>query len=96
MASTLKFEVAAVVGEYTNRDGETKKRYQNVGTVWENDKGQMSMRLESLPLSKDWNGWLSFFDPKPRDGAKSAPKPAAKPAQSSSDGFSDNLDDVPF
>lgn len=101
MAATLKFDALATVGEYTDRNGETKKRYQRVGGVFENDKGQLSLRIEALPISKDWNGWVSFYEPKPRDGQNtqtSKPAPARKaappPTPGASDGFGD--DDIPF
>lgn len=33
------FELAVKTGEYT-KDGETKNRYQNIGSIMENDNGQ--------------------------------------------------------
>ncbi len=55
-------DAIAVVGEY-NKGGEIKKRYQKVGSLFQRDDGSFSMKLESLPLSADWNGWLNFYDP---------------------------------
>tara|TARA_R100000231_G_scaffold51651_2_gene43541 strand:+ start:180 stop:482 length:303 start_codon:yes stop_codon:yes gene_type:complete len=55
-------DAIAVVGEY-NKGGEIKKRYQKVGSLFQRDDGSFSMKLESLPLSGDWNGWLNFYDP---------------------------------
>ena len=55
-------DAVAAVGEY-NKNGEIKKRYQKVGSLFQRDDGSFSMKLESLPLSVDWNGWLNFYDP---------------------------------
>ena len=55
-------DAIAVVGEY-NKGGEIKKRYQKVGSLFQRDDGSFSMKLESLPLSADWNGWLNLYDP---------------------------------
>lgn len=66
--ATKKYEAVATIGEYKDKNGETKKRYINVGTVFENDKGQLSLKLDAVPVGQEWSGWISFFDPKPRDG----------------------------
>lgn len=34
-----KYDLVVKTGEYTNRDGEVKARYMNIGVVMENDKG---------------------------------------------------------
>jgi len=63
MAKKL-YDVVATVGEYKNQQGETKKRYMNVGAVFQGENGNMSMKLDALPTTPDWNGWLSFYEPK--------------------------------
>jgi len=56
----------ATVGEYTDREGNKKKRYMNVGTVFQNDEGQLSMKLDAIPISKEWSGFINFYPPKDR------------------------------
>lgn len=58
------FDAVATTGEYKTSSGETRKRYVTVGAVFENDKKQMSLKIESLPVGGEWNGWVSFFVPK--------------------------------
>jgi hypothetical protein len=65
------FDAVATVGEYTDRNGQTKKRYLNVGSVFKNNKG-LFLKLDALPLSRDWSGFISFYEPKPRDEAAPA------------------------
>ena len=67
-----KYDATAVVGEYTDRQGNAKKRYKTVGTVFEGDKG-LSMKLDRTfnPAGcpdKDGSGeiWLNFYEPKER------------------------------
>ena len=83
-----KYDVVATVGEYKTKDGATKKRYLTVGTVFEGEKG-LSMKLEALPLSKEWSGWLSLYEP--RDNNQQQPKPSGYQPKSEADG-----DDIPF
>jgi len=62
--ATKKFDAAVSTGEYTAADGTTKKRWMNVGVVFENDNGQLSLKLETVPVGPGWSGWISFFTPK--------------------------------
>ena len=65
--ATKKYDVVAVTGTYKDRDGNEKKRYLNVGVVFESDKG-LSMKLECVPVG-EWNGWLSLYEPTPRNSS---------------------------
>ena len=76
----------------TRTDPKTdKKYYTNIGRVMKNDKG-LFMKLDSVPIG--WDGWASFYVPKPKEdrGAAPAPKPSAKPAGK----IEDMDDDIPF
>ena len=80
------YDVVATVGKYTDNQGNEKKRYVNVGAVFESDKG-MSMKLETLPVGPEWSGWLSFYEPKQRESAPQESKPGANvPAVGYDDG----------
>jgi len=74
-----KYDVVAITGEYTNAQGETKKRYVNCGAVFETEKG-MSLKLESLPVGGEWNGWLSLYEP--RQQQRQAPQKSSAPFDS--------------
>ena len=81
MASRYTHDVVATTGEYKNNQGETKKRFTNVGCAFTDDQGRVSIKLDSIPVGPDWSGWLSLYDPKPRDGQHSAPQQQQAPAQ---------------
>jgi len=66
VAKTLK-EVVAIVGTYQNAAGETKKRYQRIGSIIETKSGEM-LKLDVIPLKEGgWDGWAYLNDPKPKD-----------------------------
>lgn len=63
------YEVVAALGEYTDREGNTKVRWQNCGSVFEKD-GKLSLKLDVIPTAP-WDGWLKFFEPKQQQQASS-------------------------
>ena len=67
MASRKKYEAVAIIGTYTASNGAEKKRYITVGTVFENDDGRLSLKLDAVPVGQEWSGWISFFEPKERE-----------------------------
>ena len=91
-------DAVAAVGEY-NKGGEIKKRYQKVGSLFQRDDGSLSLKLESIPLSVNWNGWLNFYDPyNKREGQQQQQPPQQqKPTQLEPKGQIFNADDeIPF
>lgn len=42
MATRIK-DLAVKTGEYTDKNGEKKGRYENIGSIWEGDRGQFIM-----------------------------------------------------
>ncbi|WP_370867838.1 hypothetical protein [Phenylobacterium sp.] len=91
-------QAACVTGTYTDRDGNEKKRYVNVGTLFQYEDGGFALKLDSIPVGQGWNGFVSFFDLKPRDGGQAGggqrtSQQASKPRED----FSADLDDeIPF
>lgn len=66
----LKYNVAIKTGTYTDRNtGQEKGRWKNVGVVLEGDNGNLSMKLEAIPLGMvndrgEAGLWFSFFEPR--------------------------------
>lgn len=68
---------AVYTGEkYTDREGNEKTRYVNIGVLFTRDDGSLTAKLESVPVG--FNGWINFYVPK--DDAKG--KPAGNREQS--------------
>lgn len=67
MAKKL-YDVVATVGSYTDRQGNEKRRYENVGVMMEGDKGPYLMlkrtfNLAGVPTDRD-TVLLSLFEPR--------------------------------
>ena len=71
MATRKKYDAVATIGEYTDKQtGEKKKRYATVGSVFENDEGRLSLKLDTIPIGPGWSGFIQFYDPKPYEGGE--------------------------
>jgi len=81
--ATVRYEVKAKNGTYKS-NGEEKTRWHQMGVCFQNDKGQLSLKIDSIPVN--WDGWISLFEPKPKEGAQ--PQQQAAPAIAD--------DDIPF
>lgn len=105
MAARKTHDLAVVIREYTNNQGETKKQWQNIGAVIEYDDGGKSLLIERwfnpAGIPGDGSVRISMFEPRPRDGQAPQQKPqTARPAQSHTNaaGQPDVAydDDIPF
>lgn len=81
------------VEKYTDRSGEEKKRYTNVGSLLQRDDGSMAIKLEAIPVM--FSGWLACYEPKPRDQERPA-QSAPKSTGGSVAGDMDDSDSIPF
>lgn len=85
------YDAVATTGKYTDRiSGKEKSRYLTVGSVFVNDEGKYSLKLEALPVGPEFNGWVNFYEPKPRG----EPKPQQAATPSAADDFGDA--EIPF
>jgi hypothetical protein len=68
--SRLLKEITIIAGQYKNKDGATKNRYQRIGSIIETKNGDM-LKLDQLPLiDGGWNGWAYLNDPRQDDAPK--------------------------
>ena len=106
MPARITHDVVATIGSFKDRQtGEEKKRYINVGKCFTDEHGRQSIKLESMPVSPEWSGWISLYPVKERDAnppqqpcqqlqpsrRDPAGIPPATPAQPANDD-----DDIPF
>ena len=61
---SVKYEVSAVTGKYTDKDGNEKSRYTKVGVILETRNGLM-LKCESIPVG--WDGWAYVNEPRAQD-----------------------------
>ena len=90
----------AVTGSYTDSNGDEKKRYTNIGTLFQYDDGGLSLKLDSIPVGDSWNGFVSFYDiEEKRDsnrGGSSGPSRGREDSFSGGSRFVDDDSSVPF
>ena len=76
--------IVIVSGTYKNREGQEKKRYQTIGSVFLDDKDNLKIKMDSMPLlDGGWNGWANCYD-------------LEEPKPSKVGGFDDFQSDAPF
>ena len=87
MSTTKIYDLAVKTGEYTNGQGETKGRYQNVGAIMQKDDGGKFIMLErwfspaGVPNPENRsNVLLSMFPPKDASGVGQAQQQQRAPA----------------
>ena len=76
--------IVVITGTYTNKDGQEKKRYQTIGSLFE-DGENLKIKLDTIPLvDGGWTGWANCYELEER---------AEKPRKSS---YDDMPSDIPF
>tara|TARA_R110000868_G_C10620758_1_gene742259 strand:+ start:500 stop:739 length:240 start_codon:yes stop_codon:yes gene_type:complete len=62
-------EITIINGQYLNKNGESKNRYQTIGSIIETKNGPM-LKLDFIPLLNDWNGWAYINEPRQQNELK--------------------------
>ena len=54
--------IVVITGTYINKDGAEKKRYQTIGSLFE-DGENFKIKLDTIPLADGgWTGWANCYD----------------------------------
>jgi hypothetical protein len=89
-----RLDAIATVGEYKDpKTGDMKKRYSKCGSVFINDDGNISFKMDTIPVGA-WDGWLNAREP--FDGEKPARQSNAPTRKTKGSGFDDMESDIPF
>ena len=64
MAVSKTQDITVITGEYV-KDGQTKKRYLTIGTLFTYDDGGTSIIMDAIPVG--WDGRASVYDRRPRE-----------------------------
>ena len=100
-------DIVAKVGEYTDRQGNTKPRYKNVGALMQGDNGPFIMidrtfNIAGLPNDGRDNALLSCFEPRDdqqqgtrQQSARQSSNDAQRPSGQSRPA-ADYDDEIPF
>ena len=66
MSKMLK-ELTVITGNYTNSNGQTKNRYQRIGSIIDTKNGPMG-KVDVIPLKEGgWDGWFYINEPRPNE-----------------------------
>lgn len=106
MATRKIYDLAVVIGSYTDAQGQPKNRYHNVGAVMEKDGGGKFIMIDRFfnpagvpnPDNRS-NVLLSMFEPRDNNGGGGQPRQAApqrQPQRSAPPPPADMDDDIPF
>ncbi len=58
---TKKYECIATVGAWTDpATGKKNKRTVAVGSIYESSGGKLVLRIDAIPVSPDWSGWMQL------------------------------------
>lgn len=85
----VKYEIRAITGKYTDRDGNEKNSYATLGKVIQTKKGGFMLKIDTVPVT--WDGWAYLEPPRPKEE-----KPAPASSRPTDGGLSDMDDDIPF
>jgi hypothetical protein len=64
-------DAVIVTGEYTDAQGNLKKSYMNIGTLFMFEDGGLSLKLDACPIG---NGNINFYDRKPKQQQPQQPQ----------------------
>lgn len=98
MAMKRYKRAVAVTGSYTDHNGNEKKNYVTVGTLFQYDDGGLALKLDSVPVGGGWNGFISFYEIEDkREGGQAQERRGGSERQQSGERQSYDLsDDIPF
>lgn len=66
MANVKKiYDMVAVTGKYTNKQGEEKSEFTNIGKFFVMDDGSFFSKMTSVPIN--WNGTISYYEQKAKE-----------------------------
>jgi len=100
-------DILATVGKYKDRQtGEERKSFSKCGAAFKNEQGRIVLKIDTIPVTQEWSGWLTIYPPKGRtegdqEDAEEMKRPPQqrRPAQQqrqTSKPESDGIDDIPF
>jgi hypothetical protein len=64
-------------GKYNDGAGQEKTRWLTIGSMLKKDDGQFKLKIDSIPVGSEFDGWVNLFDVDDEGGQ---PRPTAAPA----------------
>ena len=97
MASKYYGDLCYSNGEYTDNEGQTRKRWNKAGAVFQQDDGRLSIKFEAMPVG-EWSGWMNIFQNGNSSGKPNSSKPMtqAQALNGGKDVAIEDIDDTPI
>lgn len=73
-------KILATVGTYKDAEGNEKKRYVQCGVAFTDEQGRVSLKMDAMPVSPEWSGWLQLFPMDDDRREQSPPRQQTRPA----------------
>jgi hypothetical protein len=68
-----QFDIKFASREYESK-GEKKTYWTTHGTLFLNDAGKMSVKIDSMPINENFKGWFQVFEQQQKDDYQGLPK----------------------
>ena len=62
-----QFDIKYAARDYQTSDGSRKTYWSQHGSMWIDDNGLVTIRLDSIPIGEKWTGYMKAFPSKPRE-----------------------------
>lgn len=91
----MKIKNIVVTETYTDRDGNPKKKYTTIGTLFMYDDGGIGVKMDMIPVG--WNGKANAYDKetRPADTSYEA-RPAYQPPNDTPPPMPEPEPEIPF
>lgn len=83
-----QYDIKYAAREYQTADGARKTYWSQHGSMWIDEHGSVTIKLDSIPVGEKWAGFLKAFPHKPREQQQQKTHYEGLP--------SDDFDDTPF
>lgn len=62
-----QFDIKYAARDYQTSDGSRKTYWSQHGSMWIDDNGSVTIKLDSIPIGEKWTGYMKAFPSKPRE-----------------------------
>lgn len=62
-----QYDIKFAAREYKTFDGTQKTYWSQHGSMWIDDNGSITIKIDSIPVGEKWIGYMKAFPTKPRE-----------------------------
>jgi hypothetical protein len=62
-----QYDIKYAAREYKTSDGTQKTYWSQHGSMWIDEHGSVTIKLDSIPVGEKWTGYMKAFPSKPRE-----------------------------